>query len=156
MTMISFNMNNLLTARYSGQPAQQAALWAAPLVYSAYTRVSFASPPYSAPGGTIYKRGTTAVYYPQGNEWGPARVADYAALDSLAATTGICAACDPRYYEAYHLLRQLQLQARFTDGRTYAGRSTDVNAEDKMLVREQLVANDLATAWTNEYLAPAA
>jgi hypothetical protein len=88
----------------------------------------------------------------QGNDWGTVRPSMYAALDALVATTRACDACNPRYWEAYHLLRLLQMQVRFTDGRTYAGRYTDPNSEDVSVMREQVVVSDLGGAWANEYL----
>ncbi len=152
MSTIRLNMYSLLVARYANQAGPQSALWNNAVVYSALINKSFRSPPYLAPGGTIYKRGTGNIYYPQGNDWGTVRPSMYAALDALVATTRVCDACNPRYWEAYHLLRLLQMQVRFTDGRTYAGRYTDPNSEDVSVMREQVVVSDLGGAWANEYL----
>jgi hypothetical protein len=151
MTAVGLNMYGLLTPGITGKPGLRAALWNAKVVYGAFSRMKFVSPPYAAPGGSIYRTGG-GIYYPQGYDWGTALAAPYLTLDVLATNLGFGKRFSPRLWAARHLAVQTQMQQRFRDGRTYAGRSTDKGSEYRYLGREQVTAGQLAQAWLSQYL----
>lgn len=115
-------------------------------VYGAFTGVTFASPPYAAPGGQTYVSGTGDIYYPEGNDWGVGQRAPYALSDAQALVYGY----DPgsaASYLALHLAAQLALQARFSDGRTYLN-----DAEYNYIGREEHVAQLLSQLYLTLYM----
>jgi hypothetical protein len=126
----------------AGLPAPRAAVFNADLVYSALVDHQFDSPPYDAPGGTIYVRdsdgaATANVYYPQGNDWGTSRQLHFLLIDTLADVFGFDGqVSEPASdWAAAHATRALEMQSRFDDGRTYGDLS-----EDTYSGREQWVA----------------
>jgi hypothetical protein len=115
----------------------------------------------ASPGGAIYhSTDTTAtnftdIYYPMGDDWGPAtRInyltmdvvyssvsTQYGELDSLASSGGA-------HWGPYHAAKILNMQARFTDGHTY------LNAgEQSYAGREEQVAQDAAESYLIRFLA---
>jgi hypothetical protein len=119
------------------------------LVYGAFTTRQFSAPPYLLPGGTIYRIGTSGVYYPQGWDWGRGRAVPFLSLDAHALALGQDrdAAWPAAASLALRVFRQLRLQARNADGRTY----TDP-AEDAYGKREEYVAHQLGMAWLALYV----
>ena len=62
------------------------------------------------------------VRYPQGEAtWGTTRVTQFLAFDTLALSVGFGTPFGAADWAGLHMGRQLELQARFTDGRTFAG-----------------------------------
>jgi F5/8 type C domain-containing protein/alpha-galactosidase-like protein len=119
----------------AGLPTPKAAFFNADLVYDALADHQFAAPPYAAPGGTIYLRdaqgkATSAIYYPQSNDWGTSRQLHFLMLDTLADVFDLDhrSALPARDWAAAHATRALEMQARFTDGRTYGAGSEDTYA----------------------------
>jgi hypothetical protein len=119
----------------AGQPTPRAAFFNADLVYDALADHVFTAPPYAAPGGTIYRRdgagrATYEIYYPQGNDWGTSRQLHFLLLDTLADVFGFddLAGVPARDWAAAHAGRALEMQSRFTDGRTYGAPSEDTYA----------------------------
>lgn len=137
------------TYTLAGMKAPQAAFFNSDSVYDALANDSFPSPPYDAPGGTIYVPGSSSLYYPQGDDWGTSRVANFAALDIQARAYGFdsSATIKADVWEGLHATRELDMQERFPDGRTYGAAS-----EDTYPGREQWVAANAAqmylTKWT--------
>lgn len=125
------------------QDAPRSLVHNVPTVYSALSTVTFSSPPYDAPGGTIYVPNSYEFYYPQGNDWGTHRVMDKALMDVQAARYGWDAGLptSATTWAELHLQRQADLQARGTDGRTY-----QADSEDTYTGREQWVAANAAFA----------
>jgi len=94
-------------------------------------------------GRTIYQTGTWELFYPQGNDWGTSRMADKAMADVLAHCLGMDSQCTTpaATWADLHLQRCLDMQARYTDGHTYAD-----NTEDSYAGKEPWVARNLALA----------
>jgi hypothetical protein len=141
-----------------GKQGLESAFWNVGLVYRSFENTVFATPPYLAPGGTIYKPGQTALYFPQGDDWGTTRISIYLVFDSTMEDTGIANAISSAQQQAsglylqLHLTQQLTLQARFTDGRTYGGTSLSPKSEYRYAGREQVTAGDLGQLWLTRYL----
>jgi hypothetical protein len=134
----------------AGLPTPKAAFHNADLVYDTLANHEFSSPPYAAPGGTIYVRapdgGASAdIYYPQGNDWGTSRQMNFLLLDTLAATFGFGPQASD--WAAAHAERVLQMQSRFPDGRTYGAPS-----EDTYSGREEWVALLAARTYLTHWL----
>ena len=113
------NLDWALLLAMAGQPAPQAVRQLLGPVYQAFSGVSFASPPYDAPGGSTYVPSTGQIYYPQGNEWGTGQVLPYALADGQALVFGYDPTATAATYLSLHLDAQLAMQARFGDGHTY-------------------------------------
>lgn len=133
----------------AGQPTPCAAFFNADLVYGALVDKQFASPPYAAPGGTIFRtdaygQATSDVYYPQGNDWGTARRMHFGLIDTEAAVFGFDsrASVPAADWASAHVGQVYAMQGRFSDGRTYGATSEDTYAG-----REQWVAQIAARAY---------
>jgi hypothetical protein len=89
------------------------------------------------PGGTIYRPGSAELYYPQGNDWGTNRIMNFVFADVVAHTLHLDGRSTVKAaeWERLHATAALAMQARFTDGRTYA-----TDAEDKFHSRDGWVA----------------
>ncbi len=114
----------------------------ADIVYRALSVVSFPSPPYAAPGGTVYQP-EGQIYYPMGVGWGVRRPATFVGVDAFA---NVYAAKDVNAgaFLAAHAADARALQLRWTDGHIYA----DGNAEDSYkLGKEEYALQQMALAW---------
>ena len=163
-TTITGNTWSALVRTLAGQPAPEVARFNLERVYRALVDLVWTTgddyyPPgglIRAPGGTILVRDastgepTAVVYYPQGNDWGTDRhlhlvtVVAHAHVfgrDNTATITG-------EVWEALHLQRALEMQARGSDGRTY-----QLPGEDTYLAREPWVAWLAAQTWLTHWLA---
>jgi hypothetical protein len=149
MGTVVHNLNAALAYGLAGERTPAAALVGADVIYGALVDLPFASPPFRAPGGTIYRDGSSDLYYPQGNDWGTDRRMHVALLDVQAGALGLDAGASTRAaaWEDLHAGRVLEMQARFADGRTYGATSEDTYAG-----REQWVAVHAAQAWLTKWL----
>lgn len=149
MATVVQNLTAPLVAAFAGQPAPIASLHNADVVYGAMTNVTFGSPPYRAPGGTIYVPGSPALYYPQSDDWGTSRIAHTVALDEMAADLHLDQlATVPAATELdLHLQAVADMQARSKDGRSYISAS-----EDTYNLREEWVAYHLGLAWLTRWI----
>lgn len=142
MTTVEQNTSAALTYGLAGMATPQAALFNADVVYNSLVDTNFTSPPYRAPGGTIYvhdaaAQATPAIYYPQGNDWGTGRRMHFVLVDAQAQAFGFdnLVSIPGSAWEEQHAATAAQMQSRFTDGRTYGASSEDTYAG-----REQWVA----------------
>ena len=112
------------------------------IVYRALSVVDFPSPPYAAPGGTVYKPGGV-IYYPQGVKWGARRPATFTGVDSFAAQYS---AKDTHAQEnlAAHARDTRAMQQRYTDGHIYAKGAVE---ESYALGKEEYALQQTALAW---------
>jgi hypothetical protein len=115
---------------------------------------AFVAPGPDNPRGTVYVPGSAAIHYPQGTDWGPARRANFAALDTLVAAYDVDGlAAEARVWARRHGEALLAMQARplpggaASDGRTY--RTAD---EDTYPLREEWVAAQAADMWLATWL----
>jgi hypothetical protein len=72
----------------AGKVTPEAARFNLDKIYYSVTAHRFSSPPYKAPGGTMYREGTAEVYYPEGSDWGFGVYDNFANLDIAAFTYG--------------------------------------------------------------------
>ncbi len=128
--------------RASKIPVPAAYFYNADIVYRALSVVEFSSPPYSQPGGTVYKP-LGQIYYPMGISWGVRRPATFVGVDGFA---NVYSAPDTKAGEflAAHARDTRALQLRWTDGHIYA----EGNTEDSYkLGKEEYAMQQLALAW---------
>ena len=111
----------------AGRPVPEEVFHNGDVVWSALTRKRWPSPPYDAPGGTIYLTlpdGSPAagVYFPQGNDWGTAgmgRRINMAQEDLFAFFRGFGDTQDALAFGVQHLLWVYRQQERHADRHLY-------------------------------------
>ena len=114
----------------------------ADVIYRALSVVQYPSPPYDAPGGTVYQPGGQ-IYYPMGISWGVRRPATFVGVDGFASAY---AAPDTNAAEfmAAHARDARALQLRWRDGHMYA----DGPSEDSYrLGKEEYALQQMSLAW---------
>ena len=128
--------------RLGGQPVPEALFLNADIVYRALAVVKFESPPYAAPGGTVYQP-LGQIYYPMGTGWGTRRPATFVGVDGFAY---VYAAKDANAAEflAAHARDTRALQLRWTDGHIYA---SGAGEETYKLGKEEYALQQMALAW---------
>ncbi|SCF45804.1 hypothetical protein [Micromonospora mirobrigensis] len=166
MEAISLNLHAGLTSSLAGKGTPRAALFNAGVVYDALVDLNFVvgQNPYAAdprltrtnaaPGGTIYRDGSSDIYYPNGNDWGTQRRMQFATMDVFADAFGIDALASQKgaYWEQYHAQKVLDMQNRFTDRRTYLGAYNDVGSEDTYPGREEWVSHHAGWAYLARWI----
>ena len=128
--------------RVGGVEVPEAMFLNADIVYRALTVVKFASPPYAAPGGTVYQAGGQ-IYYPQGVNWGARRPATFTGVDSFAAQYS-APDTHAKANLAAHARDTRGMQLRYTDGHIYAKGNVE---ESYSLGREEYALQQTALAW---------
>ncbi len=137
MTAISHcQMQAFLLCSLARRPAPESADFNFEVVYRALVTHVFDSPPYEAPGGTMYIPGSPEQYYPQGTDWSRHRFACFYNMDTLAHVLGADRDLPHRAADWLPLRaeRMLQMQRRHADGRMYAD-----GEFDRYPGREQMV-----------------
>ncbi|MGD6803415.1 hypothetical protein [Rossellomorea aquimaris] len=149
MEFIAFNNTSGLHYSLAGLPVPKAAFHHSDLVYSSLSQMNFESPPYESPGGTIYREGSSDIYYPEGNDWGTSRRMQFAVLDIFADVFQYdgMARNSGEYWESFHAEMVLAMQERHVDGRTY-----DERWEDTYSGREEWIAHHAAWAWIAKWI----
>ena len=131
----------MLTSALAMQSVPNATYWNVDLLYNAMVNLKWKSPPYNAPGGSIYFKDSKGkasgqVYYPQGDDWGSSRRMGFAEFDAqIEKLTDLGKKFNASEWSGAHIEAQLQLQLRFTDGRTYG-----TAKEDTYPLREEWVS----------------
>jgi hypothetical protein len=70
-----------LTLPLVGRKAPESANFNAARMYRMLVETEWQSPPFQAPGGTIYQSGRADIYYPNGTDWSRFNYADYYLTD---------------------------------------------------------------------------
>ena len=120
------------------------------IVYKALVTKRFESPPFKAPGGTMYVPGRPEQYYPEGTDWSIHRFACFYWLDTCAHILGYDKTL-PHKAEKWMELRGrkiFKMQSRHADGRMYAS-----GEFDRYPGREQQVLWVLSDAYLLQWLA---
>lgn len=149
MTSIGQIINAPVLYTLAEMATPKAAFFNADIVYNSLVDLKFDSPPYNAPGGTIYIDDSPDIYYPQGNDWGTHRRMNFAMMDTYADAFGFDNLVTQKadYWENYHAQMVLDMQNRHDDGRTYSASS-----EDTYSGREQWVALLAARAYQAKWI----
>ena len=122
-------------------PVPEALFVNADIVYRALAKVDFPSPPYAAPGGTVYQP-QGQIYYPMGESWGTRRPATFVGVDAFARQY---AAKDTNaaQFLREHAADARAMQLRFADGRMYLNGGED----SYKLGKEEYALQQMALAW---------
>jgi hypothetical protein len=128
-TLIYQNMEDILVASLAGNSAPQAITTLVGQVYSSYTQASLTGSSYAAPPAgdttnTVYpplSANSSAIYYPQGTDWGAGEYIPFALNDAQTATFGAvdATADNNAAYQNLHASKELALQSLNSDGSTY-------------------------------------
>ena len=121
MACIELNLRAYLTLPLAGQPVPQSARFNADRVYRCLVTQNWPSPPYKAPGGTMYIPGQPEVYYPEGTDWSRYRFDVFYLVDVFADTLGLDQGLPHRAAEWLPIRGQrlVEMQARHPDGRLF-------------------------------------
>ncbi len=149
-TCIVHNLFAVPISALLDRPAPMAARFNADLVYGALSTVDFDPSHFRRPGGTAYRKGSGAIYYAQGADWGETRQMAFAALDSIAGSLDLdtMSKGSGEYWEALHIQVVRDMQGRFTTGQTY-GKGDG----DNYPLREEWIGMQSAFAYLTEYVA---
>jgi hypothetical protein len=85
---VELKLRAYITQSLARGPVPQTAEFNGPDVYRMLVMHRWPSPPYQAPGGTIYVSGQAEVYYPRGTDWYRERVDHFYLLDTYAHVLG--------------------------------------------------------------------
>ncbi|WP_328946285.1 hypothetical protein OG259_37350 [Streptomyces sp. NBC_00250] len=116
-------LNEAATAGLAKKCAPVAALHNTNYVYDALVDKRY--PTSSGGTNTIYQPGSSNIFYPEGNDWGSTFAGYFGGFDALVSMHGQdgLVATKASTWEKLHNDAQIALQARFTDGHTYANGS---------------------------------
>jgi hypothetical protein len=145
-TLIYQNMQDILVSALAGQAAPKAVTALVKPVYASYASTRYAAPPNASPGGTVYRSGSPAIYYPQGCDWGTGQQIPYALVDAETAAFGVGTSTSAAY-EGLHADRQLAMQRAHADGHTY-----DTDAQYVYVGREEHTAQLAAQLYLTKYV----
>ena len=144
-TTIYQNIDTLFMATLAGRSAPQSVTWGLHPVYTAQTNVTYRTPTYRSPGGTVYSRTSSAIYYPQESDWGHGQQLPYALADTQAQLFGFDATRTATGHAQRHSAAAAAQQARNSSGAVYVG-----TGEYTYLGREQhsaQLAGQLYLSW---------
>ncbi len=122
MTTVTLNLHAFIVLSLAGQPVPQSADFNAALVFRSLAEQRWPSPPYKAPGGTMYIPGKVEVYYPEGTDWSDYRFDTFYWIDAYAHLFGWDQGFSHRAGDWMRLRagRILKMQSRHADGRMFA------------------------------------
>ncbi|WHY77194.1 DNRLRE domain-containing protein [Neobacillus sp. WH10] len=139
-------VNSSIVNSLVGEKLPLAAKYNLEHLYSGLTEATFTSPPYDAPGGTMYVKDSSELYYPQGSDWGKGIYDTFANIDISAYVYGY--GKDAKKWAKLHANKVLEQQGRYEDGHTYEPN------ENSYLGREEAISTRMGSAymtlWLNE------
>ena len=138
----SLNLANAAVLTLGGKPVPEGIFFNSDKVYRAVVEVEFSSPPYDAPGGTMYKPGTAEIYFPQGSDWGTHREFTLGPWNGIIHSYGLDTGLsyNGAYWEKLHSGMAKELQDRFDDGHMFAA------AEESKWYAEAIVGFEASLA----------
>ena len=116
------NLWAYLTQSLANRPVPQTADFNGALIYRTFATYRWESPPFRAPGGTIYRENEPDVYYPQGSDWSTTDVSNFYLNDVWAKVLGWDQGLP---HKASHWIdlraaKMRRMQERHADGRMFA------------------------------------
>jgi hypothetical protein len=127
MQCIHENLRAFLVQPLAGQAVPEAADFNAALVYRCLNTRDWPSPPYAAPGGTIYRPGEPFNYYPEKADWTRVSCLTDYLVDVHAFTLGLDKGLPHRAKDWMHIraAKMLEQQHRHKDLRIWADGELD-------------------------------
>ncbi len=141
---VRLNLRAFVIQPLANQAVPQAADFNAARVYRALVTSELPSPPYVAPGGTMYRPGEPYLYYPVKADWGRVDCLTPYCLDVYSWTLGLDRGL-PHHARDWMRIRAakiLEMQQRHEDLRVYAD-----GESDKWPGREQTACGRLGVAF---------
>lgn len=138
MTAIMFNATNDWTFRIAGKRPLKSSLYNCDLVYNALTHNKYNGSTMYLP--TADGKASVDIYFPEGNDWGGERQANYWLMDIIAELHGLAKrdAIKPREWASVRSDEMLRMMSRDTTGQYYQS-----DKEDKFFSREQWIGQHL-------------
>jgi len=135
-------LSNAAVLTLGVRPVPEGIFFNSDKVFRAVLEVEFASPPFAAPGGTMYKPDTAEIYYPQGNSWGVNRQFVLGPWNALIHAYGLDTglARNAAYWEKLHSGEVKKQQSRFDDGRTFANPQESSEGTEPLVGFEAMLA----------------
>lgn len=121
----NINLWNPLIFALTDQKGLQAAYWNMGYIYKQLVDYNWQTPPYDAPGGTIYRRDSDKlyprVYYPNGTDWSPNLVDNFFMFDVQCSVMGLDKSVDipAAKWANTRADYMLWMQSRSTTGQLY-------------------------------------
>jgi hypothetical protein len=145
MAAATLNLWNASILTLGGKPTPEGVFHNVDKVYRALVEWEYPSPPYAAPGGTMYQAGNAEFYFPQGNDWGPCRYLTHGAFSAEVHAYGLDAKLSRNgaYWENIFLRRTQELQSRFDDGHMFG----DAKECTYSLREEQMTHENAKALW---------
>ncbi len=143
-------MQGFLVSSLADTPVSETTDFNFDVIYRTMVTKHFNSPPYKAPGGTMYIPGKAEQYYPQGTDWSTLRFTCFLGLDTFADVLEYDKGL-PHKASHWRKLRAekiLEMQSRHADGRMYAQ-----GEFDSYPGREQMVLWMLGDSYLLQWLA---
>ena len=134
------NLRSYLVQSLARQTVPQTADFNAQSLYRTLAYQAWTSPPYEAPGGTMYQPGKAELYYPQKTDWSRFRFDIYYLMDAYSDHFGWDRGMPTksRDWMWIRAQRMLAMQARFPTGQMYAPGEFDTYAGREQLVSWQM------------------
>jgi hypothetical protein len=165
-SLIYQNMEDVLLTSLAGTSAPDASTALTGPVYNAYTTVMYnPESGHPVPAGdttdTVYpplSAKSSAIYYPQGCDWGLGQEIPYALADAQTAAfgvdtgTGTPTAATAESYESLHAGAELAMQAKNSNGSTYGEYPSNDTNEYIYVGREEHTAQLAAQLYLTEYV----
>ena len=148
-TSATLNLWNASILTLGGKSTPEGVFYNIDKVYRALVEWKYTSPPYAAPGGTIYQPGNPEFYFPQGNDWGQYRYLTHGSFGAVIHAYGLDTGLvhNGTYWENLYSRRAQELQNRFNDGHMFAHAQ-----ECTYMLREEQMSHENALAiwakWT--------
>ena len=148
--MVAFMQNAINTLPYflSGKPAEEASLFNGEIIYEALNNLSF-------DGQTMYVRdsagkATSTVFFPEGNDWGTKKQANYWLMDIIAHCFHLGKGMSPEASEWAYVRgeKMKEMQMRNPDGTSYQGKEDGFPSREEFLLAE--VAFGYLFLWAEE------
>lgn len=132
-----------------GLPTPEAARFNMNKIYNSLINTEFDTSKYGKPGGTMYIKGKSEVYYPQGSDWGTEIYDSFANMDIAAWMYKFDKGqkYGGKYWANLHLKAIVNQQKRFKDGHTYLN-----DKEDSYFGKEAAISTRMASAWMTIFL----
>lgn len=139
MTAIMFNTTNDWTYKLAGVKPLESSIFNVDVTYNALTNNLYN-------GKTMYQptadgKASIEIYFPEGNDWGGERQANYWLMDIIADAYGVAKKdkIKPMEWAHVRLYEMLRMMNRDTTGQYYQSQT-----EDKFFSREQWIGQHLA------------
>jgi len=124
---VHLNLRAFVVQPLARQPVPEAADFNAALVYRCLVTREWPSPPYAAPGGTIYRPGEPYLYYPVRADWGRVDCLNAYLVDAHARVLGLDKGLPNRAQDWMRVraAKILEMQQRHPDRRVWAAGEAD-------------------------------